>query len=212
MIAPRYTRPLLLSVCMALALCALARGQEKKEPAENKPAVATAPPNMVPWGKTREGSYFVDKELLERYEACRARLAEVRDAIARGDATSDAATKSLDEIQRDAEALRKELEAKKVLVAAYQVFSQTSETTFPLSDERLVIITGDHVIVRGWEGPGIKCVLEKTIISQAPPAASEFDAINVQHEVMSAKEMVGSTQAERDEQERKFAESELAAN
>lgn len=219
MVATFWTRAALLGAYIAMGVCSIAAAQEG-DSADKLQSSVTAPPNMArldrtlggayfaPLDRALGGAYFVDKELLERYEACKARLAQVRDDIARGDATSDAAMQSLDAIRREAEALRKELEAKKVFVAAYQVYSQTSESTFPLGDERLVIITGDHVIVRGWAGPGIKCVLEKTIVAKAPPAASDFDAINVRHELTVASDMVGLTKAERDQKEREFADSE----
>lgn len=207
MVATSWTRTALLGVCIAMGVHSIAMAQEGNS-TDKLQSSATAPPHMAPLDRTLGGAYFVDKELLERYEACQARLTEVRDDIARGDATSDAAMQSLDAIQREAETLREELGAKKVLVAAYQVYSQTSEATFPLGDERLVIITGDHVIVRGWAGPGIKCVLQKSIVAKEAPAASEFDAINVQHELLVASDMIGLTKVERDEQERKFAESQ----
>ena len=57
--------------------------------------------------------------------------------------------------------------------------------------QRLISVTGDHVIVRGWEGPGIKCVVEKIIVAKEQPEDSEFDAIHVMHELTVAEDKVG---------------------
>jgi hypothetical protein len=181
-----------------------------QEPAADDPlrSEVVAPPGTRSLESTLGGAYFVDEKLLDEYEALKSRLSRVRDEIAAGDATSDAALRSLAEIEAESARLRGQIEEKRVLVSAFQVFSQTSTETFPLGEEGLVIITGDHVRIRGWEGPGIKCVVEKIFVAREKPVDAAFETIRVEHVLGTAPEKVGLTRAERDAGEAKFLASE----
>jgi hypothetical protein len=181
-----------------------------QDPAADDPlnSEVVAPPGTRRLESTLGGAYFVDEKLLDEYEALKSRLSRVREEIAAGDATSDAALRSLAEIEAESTRLRGQIEEKRVLVSAFGVFSQTSTEEFPLGDEGLVIITGDHVRVRGWEGPGIKCVVEKILVAREKPVDAAFGAIRVEHVLGTAPEKVGLTRAERDAGEAKFLVSE----
>ena len=196
------------ALCLSLGFGHVGSAQDNGVDKSELQSVVAAPPNTRNMGRTLGGAYFVDEALLERHEALKARLAQVREEISLGNTTSDSAMKSLAAIQAESERLRKELEEKKVLVSAFQVYSKSSEQTFSLGDERLIIVTGDHVIIRGWEGPGLKCVLEKTIVAKEQPDDSAFDAIQVKHELTVAEEKVGLTREQRDQQEKEFLSSE----
>lgn len=74
--------------------------------------------------------------------------------------------------------------------------------------ERFVIITGDNVIIKGWEGPGIRCVTEKIIVAKEQPGDAEFDAIQVKHELGTAEDLIGLTSEQRDKQEEEYVRSE----
>ncbi|MEX1026945.1 MAG: hypothetical protein WD049_02900 [Candidatus Paceibacterota bacterium] len=200
-------RAALIVLCVSIGFESGANAQDNDETNELQ-SIVGAPPNTRNMGSTLGGAYFVDEELLERYEAIKARLVQVRKDISLGNASSDAAMKTLASIQKESDLLREELEKKKVLVSAFHVYSKTSEQSFPLGEERLVIITGDNVIVRGWDGPGMKCVVEKTILAKERPDDSDFDAIQVDHELTVAKDQVGLTPEQRDQQERDFLASE----
>jgi len=171
-------------------------------------STVVAPPSTRSMGSTLGGAYFVDEELLDRYEALKTQLVQIREEIALGRTSRDVAMMTLAAIEAQSKRLRAELEKKKVLVAAFQVYSKKTEQTFPLGEERLIIVTGDHVIVRGWEGPGIKCVVEKVIVAKEQPEDSEFDAIRVKHELTVAEDKVGLTRQKRDEGEQEFLASE----
>jgi len=177
---------------------------EKKE----LESTVVAPPSMRNMESTLGGAYFVDQELLDRYEALKTQLVQIREDIALGTTSRDVAMMTLAAIEAQSKRLRADLEEKKVLVAAFQVYSKKTEQVFPLGEERLVIVTGDHVIVRGWDGPGIKCVIEKVIVAKEQPEDSEFDAIRVKHELTVAEDKVGKTRQKWDEQEQEFLASE----
>ena len=190
MTLPRCSRLSTLVLCAACCLPQLGFAQPQREE-----AIVAAPPNTRNMGSAPGGAYFVDEPLANRYDAAKKRLA------AAGDTPTD-------ELKSEVEALREEMEEKKVLIAAYPSHEKTVEKIFPLGDEQLVILTGDNVIVRGWDGPGIKCVVEKTILSTEKPADSEFDGIKVEHELTIAEGKVGLTQEKRDAQEREYLASE----
>ena len=194
-----------LCFCVGFAQAGVPQDDDEKK---NLESTVVAPPFTRSMGSTLGGAYFVDEELFKRYEALKTRLVQIREEIALGRTGGDAAMNTLAAIEAESKRLRADLEKKKVLVAAFQVFSKKTEQTFSLGEERLVIITGDHVIVRGWEGPGIKCVVEKVIVAKEQPAASEFDAIQVKHELTVAEDKIGLTRQKRDEQEREFLASE----
>ncbi len=159
-----------LTVLVLASVLVMNVSVESQEKDQDDEATAIAPPNMTTFGSARGGAYFVDRDLHDRYEAIKDRLAKVRDDIAQGNATGADAIKTLTQIDEESKRLREELDENKVLVSAFQVFSKTTEQTFDLAESGLVILTSDSVIVRGWEGPGIKCVLEKSIIAKEQPA------------------------------------------
>jgi len=209
MITKHCYRIVLITLCLFVGFGQIGSAQGPDDATNELKSVVVAPPDTLRMGSTLGGAYFVDKELYQRYEALKARLSQIREEIWRGDASSDVAMKSLTAIQRESKQLREELDRRKVLVSAFRVYSKTSEQIFPLADERLVIITGDDVIVRGWDGPGIKCVVEKIILAkEQQPDDSVFDSIQVKHEVKVAEEMVGLTRERRDQGEREFLASE----
>jgi hypothetical protein len=195
-----------VTICLLIAAECLFGAETSDDPAKLRSTV-TAPANTRELGNALGGAYYVDKTLLDRYEALKARLAQAREEITSGNVTSEAAMKSLAAIQSELEQLRKDLDQKKVLVSAFKVYSKKSEDTFPMGGEGLVIVTADDVTIRGWKGPGIKCVVEKIILAKEPPQASEFDAIRVKHELRIAEEKVGRTLKEREREEKAFLES-----
>lgn len=205
-----FFRAISIAICVTFGSVNLAPAQEGGIPDEQQGA-ATAPPKTREVGKAPGGAYFVDEALLDQLEAIKTRLTQVRDEISLGKASSEAALKTLGSIQQESRRVRDEIEKTKVLVSVFQVFTRTTELTFPLGEERLVIVTGDSVIVRGWDGPDIKCVLEKTIVAKAEPDDKEFDAITVQHEHSIAEKLVGRTKEVRDQEEEAFLNSEAGS-
>ncbi len=205
MITPHVIHLTFVMLCLVVWSSASAQG-----PAENERLESTvaAPPNTNSVGSALGGAFFVDETLLDRYEALKARLVQIREDIALGNASGQDTLSSLAQIEEESKRLRADLETAKVLVSAFQVYSKKSEQVFDLGRERLVIITGDDVVVRGWEGPGIKCVAEKIILAKEQPDDSDFDAIQVHHELTIATDKVGLTLQQRDDQEREFLQSE----
>ncbi len=171
-------------------------------------STAVAPANSRQLQSTLGGAYYVDNELFSRQEALKERLQRIRSDIENRTTTSDEALKTLATIEHEFASLKVEIEKKKVLVSAFHVYSKTTEETFPMGEERLVIVTGDNVKIRGWEGPGLKCVVEKIVIAKEQPNDSEFDAIQIEHQLVVPVDIVGMTDQEREADEQKFLQSE----
>ena len=204
--APTYSRfvPLLAPVVLSAMLCGAARSEAEPLKAEGE-----APADHVVLKHVRGGAFFVAKDLKQQYDALLGRVRGLQAAIA-GDQISGAeANAQLRELEPKLDALRKEIEAKKVLVSPVAVQTQTEESTFDLGSERLLVITADRVRVVGWDKPQVKFVLEKSVVSVDGKAVDdEFKAIRVVHDCRVAADLVGKTDAESDVEEQAFLASD----
>ena len=171
-------------------------------------STVAAPAKMSNVGDTLGGSYFADKKLIKESERLQSQLVNLREKIRSGNITSAKALKQLDELQTAIQKVRADIEKSKVLVEAFKVFTRTSEQVFPLGESRRVIVTGDKIRLRSWEGPGIKCVLEKSIVAKEEPPASMFSEITIQHQLGSAEPIVGTSVEDRERKDREFLASE----
>ncbi|HKD35909.1 MAG TPA: hypothetical protein VKB78_03885, partial [Pirellulales bacterium] len=68
-----------------------------------------------------------------------------------------------------------------------------------------LIVTADHLRVVGWDGPKVKCLLEKSLLATSDkPETDEFKALRLTHHLGPASELVGKTPAEVADEEKKF--------
>lgn len=196
--------PLLAAAALAAALCGAARGEGEPLKAEGE-----APADHVVLKSVPGGALFVAKDLKQQFDGLLARVRSLQAAVA-GDQISGAeALAELRELEPKLDALRKEIEAKKVLVSPVEVQTQTEESTFDLGPEQLLVITADRVRVVGWDKPQVKCVLEKSVFSVDGKAVDEeLKAIRVVHHRRVAADLVGKTDAESDAEEQAFLASD----
>ena len=195
------TAVLFLSLVVSIAATSVANDDDLK-------SKVNAPDNTVRVGSTLGGAYFVDKNLVKRSAALKSQLVSIREKILRGDIDGAEALKQLEEIESKLSQIAQEIEAQKVLVSAFNVYTKKETVELPLGEEGLVIINGDKVRIRPWDGVGVKCVLEKTILAKSQPDDSEFSEIKLVHDLGTASEMVGRTTEERKRDEAKFLASE----
>lgn len=196
--------PLLSIIVLSAMLCGAARGEGERLKAEGE-----APADHVVLKHVRGGAFFVAKDLKQQYDALLARVRGLQAAVD-GDRISGAeALGQLRELEPKLDALRKEIDAKKVLVSPVAVHTQTEESTFELGTERLLLITADRLRVVGWDKPQVKCLLEKSVFSVDGKANDdEFKAMRVVHRRQVASDLVGKTSAEYDAEEEAFLASE----
>lgn len=166
---------------------------------------AEAPPNQAVLRHTTGGAYFVAKDLKTKYDELLARIERLKADVAAGNVPGDEALRQLGQLEPQLAQLVKEIEERKVLVTPLKTQSQTEELLFDLGAERRLIITADAVRVVGWDGPGVKCVLEKSLLATGDdPEEAEFAALKLVHRHGQASEMVGRTDAEVAADETKF--------
>jgi hypothetical protein len=173
-------------------LCNPARGEGEPLKVEGE-----APPEHALLKHVRGGAFFVAKDLKQRYDALLARVRSLQAAVAADQISGADALAELHELEPKLDALRKEIEAKKVLVSPVNVHTQREESAFDLGAERLLVITADRVRVVGWDKPQVKCLLEKSVLDAGDkPDNDEFKAIRVVHRHGPAPNLVGKTDAE----------------
>jgi hypothetical protein len=193
-------------VSLAVVVLSLAVAPSHVVAADDDQSVhGEAPPEYSVLSHTRGGALFVPKDLLEKHDQLLARVGRLKADIAAGRIKGEAALAELKTLEPQLDALRKELQAKKVLVSPVKVQKQTEELLFDLGPERMLIITADHLRVVGWDGPKVKCVLEKTLLAASDkPEPDEFKALRLTHRLGQAPELVGRTAEAVAQDERKF--------
>ncbi len=165
----------LLGAVVLAAICSVAsRADDEPTKVEGE-----APPDHAVLKHVRGGAFFVAKDLKERYDALLARVRGLEAAVAADQIKGADALHELRELEPKLNELRKEIEAKKVLVSPVQVQTQTEEVAFDLGPERLLVITADRVRVVGWDKPQVKCLLKKSILATGDqPENEEFNALS----------------------------------
>jgi hypothetical protein len=72
----------------------------------------------------------------------------------------------------------------------------------------LLVITGDNIVLQGWDGSQVKCVLEKSVLAaDGRPVDEHLVGLKLIHKHGPAPEIVGRTDAEREAAEQKFLAS-----
>jgi hypothetical protein len=193
--------------CFALAILG-ASATTRADDDDPTRGEAAAPDNTTPISTTLGGAYFADKDLVKRSDILKTQLRRMREQIEKGDITTATASARLANITAELITIRAAIDRKQVLVEAFHVYTKTEETLIDLGDSRLLVITADAVDIRGWEGPGIKCVLKKSIVAKQQPSDDQFAAIKVDHRLQVAEEMLGETRQKREQREREFMASE----
>src|SRR5687767_4819961 len=178
-------------VCGALAVASIpVPAAGKADPLE--PAAVTAPANSVVLEHTRGGAYFVSEPLKEEYDRLLSRVRALRAELDAGQVTGPQVLRELNELQPKLDRLRADIEKAKVLVSPLKVHEQAEEVTFDLGPERLLIVNGDHVRLRGWDGPGVKCVIDKTVLAPDDnPVDEHLRGLKVVHKHGAAPNVVG---------------------
>ena len=182
---------------------------------------AQAPSGQVVLKRTQGGAYFVASDLKDKYDQLFGRLGQLKSDVSNGRLPAGDALRELKELEPRLDELRKEIETRKILVSPVQVQKQTEELAFNLGPQQRLIITADQIHVVGWNGPQVKCVLEKTVLAaNDQPETEEFKALRVVHAHGRATELVGQSDEETalaekaflaEKREKPLSEQQLAA-
>ena len=181
----------LLPLVTALSLTAHAYGQAERPPAK-------APPNHALLSSTLSGWYFVPKEFKEQYDRTVSQLEALQDNIEHGRVKVSEAQTDLVTLRQRLEALRKDMDSKRVLVKGATVNEQTETTQIELGPERRLAITANHVHVIGWDEPQVKVELKKLVLSPDDKPVDEIlKSMKIVHKRGRA-EFTGQTRGEWD--------------
>ena len=169
---------------------------------------AVAPENHLQLKDTVSGTYYVSKSLKEEYDRLLSRLRALQADIESEKTSGAEALRSLKTLKTDLVRLRDEIEKKKLFVPVAKTHVQTESLTFDLGPEKLLVITADNVRLLGWDGPGVKVELEKTILSaDGKLDETELKGLKAIHKFGRIPEKVGRTKEENEAAETEYLKS-----
>lgn len=169
---------------------------------------ATVVPHLGVLEHTATGVMYVDENLLKEYTQLKQQVDDVRGQVFRSGGSAKAMLEKLAALEQEFETLRAKIDGQKVHAQPFGVFSRRDTQSFDIGDAQQIVITSDDVIVRGWNGKNIKCVVEKFVLGEEEPGNSEFEAIVVKHEVRLADDLLGMSDQARETYEKKYLKSE----
>jgi hypothetical protein len=179
---------------VAAAMLLLPLFAQPSQAQETPAAKAQAPANQAILRSGLGGTYFVAKPLKQRYDGLVKEVRVLEAAINKGTIDENDALAEIRNLQDELAKTREALEKQKVFVPAAKVHTRTETTTFELGKERLLLIVAGKVRVVGWDGPQVKCVLEKTVLGVGDQSVDDqIKAIKVVHQHRRAPEKVGNT-------------------
>jgi len=176
--------------------------------ADEKRIDGHAPPNMAILKNTRNGVWFVAKGLKEQYDRLIEQARALQADLEREGLSAPEARQRISGLRRELEKLRMEIERKKLLISPFKVHTQNETTLFDLGPEKLLVVTGDNIVVEGWDGLQVKCVFEKTVLEAGDdPVDEHLAGLKLIHKHGQAAAIVGQADAERVADEQKFQAS-----
>ncbi len=145
------------------------------------------------------GYYFAAKSLQEEYDKFLKQVDILRGEIRRGELTGREASERVRMLEGELRKVRETIESTKQLVSIGTVSTQTETFEFELGAEKLLFLANiAKVRLIGWDGPGVKCVLAKTVVTDGKDPDKQLAAIRLVHRHGPAPEDVGRSPEERE--------------
>jgi len=177
-------------VAFALALLTTARAaaddQKKHRP--------KAPADYSIFESDLAGSYFVSKPLKQKYDNLLKRVGELRTAIDEARIDESIARREIDQLQGEIDEAIRQIDKAKLYVPGATVQNLSVTKNITLGAGNLLFVEAENVEIRGGEGPELKCVVEKTVLSEIDKKqdlTSDFDGIELIVRQSSGKAMFG---------------------
>ncbi len=171
-------------------------------------AKGEAPPDQAIVGSKLGGSFFAPKPLKEKYDRLLSKVRSLDTEINEGTISGEQAKREIEQLRVELAEVRKQIEQEKTFVPAAKVHTKSDTTTFELGVERRLLILATKVRIVGWDQPGVKCVLEKAVLTAGDEAVDQdFEQMQVLHEHRFAENEVGKTAEELDAEEVAHLES-----
>ena len=122
------------------------------QPADGNEIEGQAPPNMAILKHARGGAWFVAQDLKDKYDRLLDQVRVLQSELEHKGLSANEAHARIGGLRGELDALRREIESKKVLISPLKVHTRQETTLFDLGPEKLLLITGDDIVVEGWDG------------------------------------------------------------
>ena len=182
-------RPWLTLTLVLAAGLAPASGDEPKSKKETRPQ---APGDYRIFEQDMAGAYFIARPLMEKYNTLRKRVAGLRADIEGARIDSASARGEVAALQEELNDLLKTIDRAKLYIPGATVHKRTETTHVPIQPDDLLLVDCEDLNVRGWDGPDVQCVLEKTVLDDdSGKVADDFAGIELVTRKGSGKEFFG---------------------
>ena len=142
--------------------------------------------------KTWPGRTFIARPLKERYDVLRKRAASLRSEIDGARIDPAKARAEVSALQAELNDLLRTIDHAKLYIPGATVHKRTETTHVPIKPDDLLLVDCQDVEVRGWDGPDVQCVLEKTVLDDdSGKVADDFAGIELVARKGSGKEFFG---------------------
>jgi hypothetical protein len=182
-------RPWLTLTLVLAAGLAPASGDEPKSKKDARPQ---APGDYRIFEQDMAGAYFIARPLMEKYNALRTRVAGLRTEIDGARIDPARARAEVAALQEELNALLQTIDHAKLYIPGATVHKRTETVHVPIQPDDLLLVDSENVNVRGWDGPDVQCVLEKTVLDDdTGKVADDFAGIELVARKGSGKEFFG---------------------
>jgi hypothetical protein len=168
-----WSVPMAVSAVLVLLVVAPMSVVAVQEQGGEKGKQAVAPGDAAIFAKDRAGAYFIARPLKEKYDSLQKRVAALRAEIREARIDSARAHSQIAGLQAELKDLLQQIDATKLYIPGAKIATRIETTTIPIADNDLLLIDCENVEIQGWNGPGIECVLEKTVLDED---GTKFDA------------------------------------
>ena len=132
-----------------------------------------APGDAAIFAQDRAGAYFIARPLKEKYDSLQKRVAALRTDIREAKIDSARAHSQIAALQAELKDLLLQIDATKLYIPGAKIQTRIETTTIPIALDDLLLCDCESIEIEGWNGPGIECVLEKTVLDED---GTKFDA------------------------------------
>jgi hypothetical protein len=162
------------------------------EPKSKKDARPQAPGDYRIFEQDMAGAYFIARPLMEKYNALLKRVAGLRVEIDGARIDSARARAEVAALQAELNGLLQTIDRAKLYIPGAMVHKRTETTHVPIQPDDLLLVDCENVDVRGWDGPDVQCVLEKTVLDDGSgKVADDFAGVELVARKGSGKEFFG---------------------
>jgi hypothetical protein len=162
--------------------------------ADDNPGKTRAPADYEVLKSDRAGAYFIAKPLKEKHDRLIRELAALRREISEARADPAAARRKLDQLATDLKALRLTIDQGKLYIPGAKVHTDSSSGTLKIASSDLLLIDSTNVEIHAWDGPEIRCMVEKTVLStddKDKGVPADLDAIKLELRRATGSELFG---------------------